>query len=763
MRSKAGSRAAAWNWNVFFERRLSEVKGLLFMVLALFLFVSLVSWSSNDPGIHRAVGHKTLHNWGGFTGAYVADFIFWAVGLAIFPYIILLGKTGLYHVRKKRLHWSTPRVLCACFLVFSGSLLGACLPKVWLAHPGGLLGEKLYGLSTYVIDPSLGITIIFAIVWAALCLYTLFARHAYDEPLGIHWRLPHIHFNFNWPKLPKWFEQKKGDPIFPPAQAARPRTSQLRAPEKIEEDAGIDDTSFAVPPLIVQPAFAQSVARAAAKEKVISSILTSPFALPSLELLHGEEQTDQRQTLSAEKIGQTAKQLEVVLKDFGVQGKIVRVNAGPVVTLYELEPSPGTKSSRVISLSDDIARSMAMISARVAIVPGRNIIGIELPNTIREKVFLRTLLETEDYQNDSIRLPLALGKNISGAPIIADLSRMPHLLVAGTTGSGKSVSINAMILSLIYNLTPDLCKLILIDPKMLELSVYDDIPHLLAPVVTEPKKAIVALKWVVKEMENRYRFMAKKGVRNIFSYNQKVAILRKQDARARQEEGSEGGEEELVPMPYIVVVIDEMADLMLVAGKEIEAAVQRLAQMARAAGIHMIMATQRPSVDVITGTIKANFPTRISFQVTSKIDSRTILGEQGAEQLLGQGDMLFMQGGGRIVRLHGPFVSDQEIEDTVAHLKAQGMAPQYLEEVTEEPEDDADGDSGVGEASDEGGEELLYQRAVEIVLRDRKPTISYLQRCLRIGYNTAARQIERMEANGIISPQSPNGKRDILQ
>jgi DNA segregation ATPase FtsK/SpoIIIE, S-DNA-T family len=465
-----------------------------------------------------------------------------------------------------------------------------------------------------------------------------------------------------------------------------------------------------------------------------------------------------------------------VLQDFGVRGEIVKVRPGPVVTLYELEPAPGTKSARVIGLADDIARSMSAIAVRIAVVPGRSVIGIELPNQRRETVYLNELLTDAAYEQTAAKLALVLGKDIGGAPIVVDLARMPHLLIAGTTGSGKSVGINTMILSLVYRLPPEICRFIMIDPKMLELSVYDGIPHLLAPVVTEPKKAVVALKWVVREMEKRYRKMSAFGVRNIEGYNARCAEMR----RAEEQKGGspttrrvQVGFDEVTgeplfedqpidsaQLPYIVVVVDEMADLMLVAGKDIEAAIQRLAQMARAAGIHIIMATQRPSVDVITGTIKANFPTRISFQVTSKIDSRTILGESGAEQLLGRGDMLYMAGGGRITRVHGPFVSDEEVEAVVRFLKENGGPPTYLEEVTE---DNEEGSPLYGEDEDGGGSgDQLYDQAVALVCRERKASTSFVQRHLQIGYNRAARIIERMETEGVVSAANHVGKREVL-
>ncbi|MGV1774666.1 DNA translocase FtsK [Agrobacterium fabrum] len=500
------------------------------------------------------------------------------------------------------------------------------------------------------------------------------------------------------------------------------------------------------------------------------------YEYPSIDLLQ-QARVQQTTTMTPEALEQSAGLLESVLEDFGIKGEIIDVRPGPVVTLYEFEPAPGVKSSRVIGLSDDIARSMSALSARVAVVPGRNVIGIELPNPVRETVYLRELIEATDYAETRQKLALCLGKTIGGEPVIAELAKMPHLLVAGTTGSGKSVAINTMILSLLYRLKPEECRLIMVDPKMLELSVYDGIPHLLTPVVTDPKKAVMALKWAVREMEDRYRKMSRLGVRNIDGYNARAAAARAKGEtvfcnvqtgfdRATGEAVYEQEEMDLTAMPYIVVIVDEMADLMMVAGKEIEGAIQRLAQMARAAGIHLIMATQRPSVDVITGTIKANFPTRISFQVTSKIDSRTILGEQGAEHLLGQGDMLHMMGGGRIARVHGPFVSDEEVEKVVAHLKTQGR-PEYLGTVTEdadEADEEVEEDAAVFDktAMGEDDSDDLYEKAVKVVMRDKKCSTSYIQRRLSVGYNRAASLVERMEQEGIVGPANHVGKRAII-
>ncbi|SFJ51934.1 DNA translocase FtsK [Celeribacter neptunius] len=498
------------------------------------------------------------------------------------------------------------------------------------------------------------------------------------------------------------------------------------------------------------------------------------YEVPPLSLLENPTNIV-RHTLSDEALEENARMLESVLDDYGVKGEIVSVRPGPVVTMYELEPAPGLKASRVIGLADDIARSMSALSARVSTVPGRSVIGIELPNDHREMVSFREILSTRDYGDGKLSLPLALGKDIGGDPVVTNLAKMPHLLIAGTTGSGKSVAINTMILSLLYRLTPEDCRLIMIDPKMLELSVYDGIPHLLSPVVTDPKKAVVALKWVVAEMEDRYRKMSKMGVRNIDGYNGRVKdALSKGEMFSRTVQtgfDDETGDpifetEEFQPekLPFIVVIVDEMADLMMVAGKEIEACIQRLAQMARASGIHLIMATQRPSVDVITGTIKANFPTRISFQVTSKIDSRTILGEQGAEQLLGMGDMLYMAGGGKIQRCHAPFVSDEEVEKIVSYLKAYGP-PDYVGGVVEGPDSDkeSDIDAVLGlTGGNTGGEDALYDQAVAIVIKDRKCSTSYIQRKLAIGYNKAARLVEQMEDEGVVSSANHVGKREIL-
>ncbi len=584
---------------------------------------------------------------------------------------------------------------------------------------------------------------------------------------------------------PQFAEEARGGagarPTVPPFAPAPlpplrgPRAAPVDdAPFDLDDDEPLDLRDLNAP-RVTAPAPGPKPGKRIQREAQPSLLDRDEFELPPLTYL-SEPRKLPANAISTDALEQNATLLEGVLEDFGVRGEITQVRPGPVVTLYELEPAPGTKSSRVISLADDIARSMSAISARVAVIPGKNAIGIELPNAKRETVYLRELLASQDFESSKHKLALGLGKTIGGEPVIVDLAKMPHLLVAGTTGSGKSVAINTMILSLLYRLKPEQCRLIMVDPKMLELSVYDGIPHLLTPVVTDPKKAVVALKWAVREMEERYKKMSKLSVRNIDGFNARVVeakaagevITRTVQTGFDRHSGEAVYEDEVMdlePLPYIVVIVDEMADLMMVAGKEIEGTIQRLAQMARAAGIHVVLATQRPSVDVITGTIKANFPTRISFQVTSKIDSRTILGEMGAEQLLGQGDMLYMAGGGRITRVHGPFVSDAEVEKVVAHLKTQGR-PQYLDAVTSEEEEAApEGEDGA--VFDKGAlaaaeSEDPYDQAVAVVLRDKKASTSYIQRRLQIGYNRAASIMERMENEGIVGPANHAGKREIL-
>ncbi len=765
-------------------RRLRELGGLALIVLALLLAISLATWSVQDPSFSHATNTPT-RNALGMPGATVADLLTQLFGLAAIALVLPIAIWGwrlvthrtLRHERLRLLFWVLGALLAAGF---AGALprsaswplpagLGGVVGDALLRWPAWLTGGSLNAWMRILVGALTGAGTLVCFAIAAgfglhgrpgsdderesrVALLIGFLAHAF---LGMKARIARLFVRRRPARVPMPPVPPRSEPRFEDGGRAT-LAPQLEPEDDVEED---DD-----PPAPRRPKAAPRAPRRS----------SGGYVLPALELLAAPKGIG-RTTLSADTLQSNATALEGVLGDFGVRGEIINARPGPVVTLYELEPAPGIKSSRVIGLADDIARSMSALSARVAVVAGRNAIGIELPNPTREKVFLREQLASADYVDSSAKLPLCLGKTIGGEPVIVDLSRMPHLLIAGTTGSGKSVAINTMILSLLYRLKPEQCRLIMVDPKMLELSVYDGIPHLLTPVVTDPRKAVVALKWAVREMEERYKKMSKLGVRNIDGYNARLA-----EAKGKGEKLSrtvhtgydkelgeaiyEAEELDLEPLPFIVVIVDEMADLMMVAGKDIEGAVQRLAQMARAAGLHVILATQRPSVDVITGTIKANFPTRISFQVTSKIDSRTILGEQGAEQLLGQGDMLYMAGGGRISRVHGPFCSDEEVEKVVRHLKSQGT-PQYLEAVTAaEDEEDEDGNpvfdaSGMGQAGDATD---LYQQAVQVVQRDKKASTSYIQRRLQIGYNRAASIMERMEKEGVVGQPNHAGKREIL-
>ncbi len=581
-----------------------------------------------------------------------------------------------------------------------------------------------------------------------------------------------------WPWQRRTDSEPLGEFEVAPADAAPLRRAGGIASAPLEEDepAPSRQRLRRAPTLADEAKQARQPQRAAATAPASAAAVQedlpmNAFVLPRFDML-GAPRPAAKSGMTKVQLDEVSRQLESVLDDFGVRGEIVDAKPGPVVTLFELEPAPGTRAARVISLADDIARSLCALSVRVAVVPGRNVIGIELPNEVRETVYLRTLLQSDTFARSEARLALALGKDISGNPIIVDLARMPHLLIAGTTGAGKSVAINAMILSLLYRLTPEQCRIIMIDPKVIELSVYEDIPHLLAPVVTEPHKAVVALKWVVRAMDERYRLMSHLGVRDIFAFNRRIeqAKARGELLTRRVRVGFEAGSGQpiiedqpidMTPLPLICVIVDEVADLMLTAGKEIEHAIQRLSQKARAAGVHLIVATQRPSVDVLTGVIKANLPSRISFRVSSKIDSRTILGEPGAEQLLGQGDMLYLMPGDRILRIHGPLVTDGEVERVVAHLKTQGE-PDYHDEVTSEGGAlDAGGSDDVPLAAESAGDNV-YEQAVQIVARDGKASTSYLQRKLSIGYNSAAKLIERMEQDGLITPADHVGRRQVL-
>jgi len=755
-----------------------RLRGLICALSGAGLMLSLATRHADDPSWNAATADAPRNLLGGF-GAILSDVAFQSIGYAAWAAALILFGAGIARAaaRDPRGARQMLRLRSAVgvlgVLCLAGLLAAIPTPPHWIQAKsyGGFWGSGLLGgmsaFANLIKLPaaralSAGVLLIAALA-ALIFTSALTVRHLLRTRAALS-------------KVGGAMVAVFAGQDLSPSAAPAPKVRARRAPSAADTADAEDDPPFdpapaaALEPVAIrQP---KATGKASGREqrenqKAFDFVHPGGFKLPELAML--AKPKPRQSSFDEAALRQNARLLETTLGEFGVKGIIDHIRPGPVVTLYELVPAPGVKSSRVIALADDIARSMSARSARVSVVSGRNAIGIELPNAKRETVYLRDLLSAHEYEKAGQTLPLALGETIGGEPYIADLAKMPHLLIAGTTGSGKSVGVNAMILSILYKLSPEQCRFIMIDPKMLELSVYDGIPHLLAPVVTDPKKAIVALKWTVREMENRYRLMSKIGVRNVTGYNEKA-----REAQAKGEHfertvqtgfddaGRPVYEAEKLrpePMPMLVVVIDEVADLMMVAGKDIEGAVQRLAQMARAAGIHLIMATQRPSVDVITGTIKANFPTRISFQVTSKIDARTILGEQGAEQLLGQGDMLYMAGGGRITRLHGPFVSDGEVETVARFLREQGE-PQYLDEVTYAPDED-DGDSGdFGEGGGSGDD--LYDQAVAVVTRDRKASTSYIQRRLQIGYNRAASLMEKMEREGVVGAANHAGKRDIL-
>ncbi len=803
----------------FPKRRAAEIAGLFALAGVASLTLALATWSVSDPSLNHATNER-VHNLLGAPGAIAADLVMQFIGLASVALLTPPAFWGWSLVADRRLE--RPRLKVGLYFigVLATSGLASLLPAPgsWPLPTGlgGVVGDAVLALPHRLLPGSPWATIALGSSLAAIAILGLAAASGAGGSPSYPEEAPDdAAAKVRARAMARFDEDDEDEPSFGMVSigavihalltakaalrriASRGSRTASRTPSSAPAPASLapwssprdaDDVSTiaaalaprgpdlapfpSVAPRVVPPTSGRSSAVRSAFD--MSGRPRGEWVMPSITMLT-EPKKSVGAKISQDALEQNARLLEGVLDDFGVKGEIVNVRPGPVVALYELEPAPGIKSSRVIGLADDIARSMSAVSARVAVVQGRNAIGIELPNQRRDTVYLRELLASEDFGQSNHRLPIALGKTIGGEPVIVDLTRMPHLLVAGTTGSGKSVAINTMILSLLYRMKPERCRLIMVDPKMLELSAYDGIPHLLTPVVTDPKKAVIALKWAVREMEERYKKMSKVGVRNIDGFNARVAeavakgepLTRTVQTGFDRETGEAIYESEEIPLdelPYIVVVVDEMADLMMVAGKDIEGAIQRLAQMARAAGIHLIMATQRPSVDVITGTIKANFPTRISFQVTSKIDSRTILGEQGAEQLLGQGDMLYMAGGGRIARVHGPFVSDTEVEKVVSHLKKQG-APEYLHAITE--------DNGASEDDDEAplpspgsmdAEESAdyYDRAVNIVLRDRKVSTSYIQRRLSVGYNKAASLVERMEKEGVVSAPNHSGKREIL-
>ena len=774
----------------FIKHRLLEITGLIIIIFDIAFAISIIDYNSLDASINNSTS-LPVSNIMGLYGAIVSDLALQFFGVSILlPFLILLV-WGFHLIRHITITHIGYKILATLISVFTAAFVLSSLssPIDWpiLSGLGGMFGYLTFEpvisfCRAHEIDKGFPI---FAAVMISFISFLL--------ALSLDWKnLCSATGALVWATLKSsvtaiWTIKRSGNTtqrITGGLKSKLIRRQSIRQEPKPLITSPSSEKSEKIEPIAPSTAGKNRIApqtkalkpsKKAQSNRQATLKFSAPgeiYELPPLDLLANiDEGKTENSHISEEALEQNARILESVLEDFGVHGEIVQVRPGPVVTLYELEPAPGTKTNRVIGLADDIARSMSAISVRIAVVPGRNVIGIELPNSIKELVGLRELLASSSFEKKSNSLTLALGKTIGGEPEMANLARMPHLLIAGTTGSGKSVGINAMIASLLYRLEPEECKFIMIDPKMLELSVYDGIPHLLTPVVTDPKKSVVALKWITREMENRYRSMSKLGVRNITGYNQRIEQARKRGeilSRRVQtgfdpESGRPVFEEQpfdMTPLPFIVVIVDEMADLMLVAGKEVEAAVQRLAQMARAAGIHLILATQRPSVDVITGTIKANLPTRISFAVTTKIDSRTILGEPGAEQLLGNGDMLYREGGGKITRVHGPFVSDSEVEALVAFLKSQGE-PEYIEDITED-ENAANGIPGFEDKTESNNEDELYDQAVALVAREGKASTSFVQRHLQIGYNRAARIIEQMENEGVISSANRVGKREVL-
>ena len=762
-----------------FTRLRVGLTGLVMVSAGVILAVAIFGHNPLDPSWNVATTAAVINPLG-VMGATASDLVLQALGWASGgPVLGLLIWGGILLVRgphKRSAAMMMLRTLAGIVGVigFAAALSALPIPDAWpfAAGLGGALGDlALFGLADPLMATGLpgatGLAAAFGLALAVLGLFFTFGLRPSDlvaagDSAGLAWATLLVWWDAALGRIPAPWRTTEMESDSEEASAPAARPSAARTPKRPAQREALAPAVKVAPVRKARPSERED--REA--QGALPFVKSDAFKMPRLDLL--SRPRVRSETIDEAALQQNAELLQGVLGDFGVKGDIVKVRPGPVVTLYEFEPAPGVKSSRVINLADDIARSMSATAARVAVVPGRNAIGIELPNPRRETVFLRALLNSKAFEDAKADLPMALGETIGGEPFVADLARMPHLLIAGTTGSGKSVGINAMILSLLYRLSPDECRMIMIDPKMLELSVYDGIPHLLSPVVTDPKKAVAALKWTVREMESRYLRMSKIGVRNVAGFNEKVAEALENDEPLERtvqtgydrESGEPVYETETidaVKMPFIVVVIDEMADLMMVAGKEIEGAVQRLAQMARAAGIHVVMATQRPSVDVITGTIKANFPTRISYQVTSKIDSRTILGDQGAEQLLGMGDLLYMAGGGRIRRLHGPFVSDNEVEDVAAYLRKQGT-PDYLDAVTQ---DDGEEGGGLFDSGESTGDDL-FDQAVAVVARDRKASTSYIQRRLQIGYNRAATLIEQMEDEGMIGPADHAGRREIF-
>ena len=740
----------------------SKVRSISLLIIAGLVFASLLTHSPNDPSFNLVTDNSPSNILLHF-GSYLSDMLFQLIGLAAFivPLCATIWSYLLFRDGKITLSFLRAISMLIAIYLFSAGI-NLIVKNSLPTGPGGIAGISAWHFSKKYLDTSGNENIISlafiltSIVFLILLLGIKFKT--YIKIITSSFRL--LGKAISKTGVLQKIGSKLGSLDSGKAYYAEGEFASVSGPEN--DNSSIFQASSSSVPKSRKPYESTKKTAISAPKNAKDRIL------PPIDLLDNANSQNIKPQSQAE-LEEKSQKLLAVLQDFGIKGKINAVREGPVVTMYEFEPAAGTKSSRIIGLSDDIARSLSAISTRIAVIPGKNALGIELPNSKRMFFRLKELLETKEFQDPNVLLPIILGKDLGGSPLVADLAKMPHLLVAGTTGSGKSVAINTMIMSLLYRYTPEECRMIMIDPKMLELSAYDNIPHLMTPVVTEPGKAVVALKWAVKEMENRYRLMSHLGVRNIANYNAKIQeSIKKGEVLERKIQTGfdpETGKPifDTVPidmnnMPFIVVIVDEMADLMLVAGKDIETSIQRLAQMARAAGIHIIMATQRPSVDVITGVIKANFPSRISFKVTSKIDSRTILGEQGSEQLLGMGDMLYMGNSSRILRVHGPFVDDKEVEKVTNFLRESGT-PEYISAVTESTEDELSEDNLSSSSSEEDN---IYTQAVNIVRTERKSSISYIQRSLRIGYNRAANLVEEMEKNGILSAPNHSGKREVL-
>lgn len=748
-------------------RLLIRFSGLCFIGLSLVFTLALFSFDINDPSFSTASTDDEIKNWVGAFGSHFADLSFQLIGLSAFFFCLILFSLGSRMASVHGIRNLLPKLIITPFCILCFSVFFAALPKPhwWVFNSlGGVNGHFILIKIPFLPVPLIAVLALLAsIVLISVIIEISLADWNY------FFRYSLVSFRFLFDKIKEEIKKRKNKNLSEATPVLKMEVNEENenSEEELEEDGEEEVEEEEESAEVLKQKLKVTKTKKPNRAK-------STYQLPAADLLTDRSAENKNKKISKATIDEQTKLLVKVLEDFGVYGTAIGAKLGPVVTLHEFEPSPGTKASRVIGLADDIARSMSAVSTRIAVIPGKTTIGVELPNSKREMIFLREMIECKEYKFSQFSLPMILGKDIGGEIVIADLAKMPHLLIAGTTGSGKSVGLNVMILSLLYKMRPDECKFIMIDPKMLELSIYDGIPHLLSPVVTEPGKAIIALKWVVAEMEERYRLMSSFSVRNIAGYNEKAekAILSGEKLSRKVQTGYDPSngqpiieEIEFEPkkLPFIVVIVDEMADLMLVAGKEIEGSIQRLAQMARAAGIHIIMATQRPSVDVITGVIKANFPTRISFQVTSRIDSRTILGVQGAEQLLGQGDMIFMSGGSKMIRVHGPFCSDTEIENIVNYIKSQDVGEfEESEKISfDVPIPTMDGSGGDEDGG--GGDDDLYKKAVMIVRRDKKPSISYVQRQLRIGYNRAAILIEKMEEEGVITAPSISGKREVVE